>query len=157
MGCSHASHHDCCTHRTCTETLFSVLTNRYTLSRSPETTLAGCPLCKDALEPFGDHFVCCERNGNTQRHTKYRDAFVVVCARHGVAVEKEAECLVKRRPSDVLLLNWSRGQNVAIDFVCSHPAGVAHHLMVVENTTKHCNRAKTQKVQADGPACDAKG
>ena len=46
---------------------------------------------------------------------------------------------------------------MAIDFVCSHPAGVAHHPLVVENTTKHCNRAETQKVQVYGPACEAKG
>jgi len=74
-----------------------------------------------------------------------------------VAVEKEAECLDKRRPADVLLLHWSRGQHVAIDFVCTHPAGVAHHPLVVDNTTKHHNRAEARKVQVDGPACEAKG
>jgi hypothetical protein len=120
-------------------------------------TLPGCPLCRDALDPFGDHFVCCERNGNTQRHNAFRDAFFAVCVRNGVAVEKEAECVDKQRPADVLLLQWSRGQHVAIDFVCTHPAGVAHHPLVVENTMKHCNRAEAQKVRADGLACEAKG
>ena len=74
-----------------------------------------------------------------------------------MAVQKEAERLDKRRPADVLLLNWSRGQHVAVDFVCTHPAGVANHPLVVENTTKHCNRAELQKVRADAPACEAKG
>ena len=120
-------------------------------------TLPGCPLCGDALDPYGDHFVCCERNGNTQRHDAFRDAFLAVCVRNGVAVQKEAECLDKRRPADVLLLNWSRGQHVAIDFVCTHPAGVANHPLVVENTTKHCTRAEVLKVRADAPACEAKG
>ena len=46
---------------------------------------------------------------------------------------------------------------MAIDFVCTHPAGVAHHPMVAEHATKHCNRAEAQKVQADGPSCEAKG
>jgi len=27
----------------------------------------------------------------------------------------------------------------------------------VEHTAKHCNRAETQKVHADGPVCEAKG
>ena len=120
-------------------------------------TLPGCPLCGDALDPYGDHFVCCERNGNTQRHDAFRDAFLAVCVRNGVAVQKEAECLDKRRPADVLLLNWSRGQHVAIDFVCTHPAGVANHPLVVENTTKHCTQAEVLKVRADAPACEAKG
>jgi hypothetical protein len=120
-------------------------------------TLPGCPLCNDALDPFGDHFVCCEQNGNTQRHNAFRDAFFAVCVRYGVAVQKEAECVGNKRPADILLLQWSRGQNVAIDFVCTHPAGVAQHPLVVENTTKHCNRVEARKVQADGPACEAKG
>eukprot|EP00669_Euglena_mutabilis_P011297 TRINITY_DN5952_c0_g1_i1.p1 TRINITY_DN5952_c0_g1~~TRINITY_DN5952_c0_g1_i1.p1 ORF type:complete len:154 (+),score=3.35 TRINITY_DN5952_c0_g1_i1:328-789(+) len=49
------------------------------------------------------------------------------------------------------------GQHVAVDFVCTHPAGVAQNPLVVEHTAKHCNRAETQKVHADGPVCEAKG
>jgi len=114
-------------------------------------------MCKDTLDPYGDHFVCCERNGSSQRHNAFRDAFFAVCAQHNVAVVKEAECPAGRRPADILLMNWSRGQHVAVDFVCTHPAGVAQHPLVVEHTAKHCNRAKTQKVHADGPVCEAKG
>jgi hypothetical protein len=120
-------------------------------------TLPGCPLCNDALDPYGDHFVCCERNGSTRRHNAFRDAFFAMCAGQGVAVQKEVECHNKKRPADILLVQWSRGQNVAIDFVCTHPAGVAQHPLVVDNTTKHCNRAETRKVQADGPSCEAQG
>lgn len=121
------------------------------------TALPECPMCKDTLDPYGDHFVCCERNGSSQRHNAFRDAFFAVCAQHNVAVVKEAECLAGRRPADILLMNWSRGQHVAVDFVCTHPAGVAQHPLVVEHTAKHCNRAETQKVHADGPVCEAKG
>ena len=74
-----------------------------------------------------------------------------------MAVEKEAECLEKGRPADVLLLHWPCGQHVAVDFVCTHQAGVANHPLVVENTTRHCNREEAKKVQADGPTCEAKG
>jgi hypothetical protein len=120
-------------------------------------TLPGCPMCKDALDPYGDHFVCCELNGGAQRHNAFRDAFFAVCARYRVAVEKEVECLANKRPADILLLQWSRGQHVAVDFVCTHPAGVAQHPLVAENAAKHCNRAEARKVQADGPVCEAKG
>ena len=53
-------------------------------------TLPGCPLCGEAIDPFGDHFVCCDRNGCTQRHNAVRDAFFAMCVRAGMAVEKEA-------------------------------------------------------------------
>jgi len=108
------------------------------------TALPECPLCKDTLDPYEDHFVCCKRNGSSQRHHAFRDAFFAVCAQHNVAVVKEAECLASRRPADILFMNWSRGRHVAVDFVCTHPAGVAQHPLVVE----HCNQAETQKVHA---------
>ena len=63
---------------------------------------------------------------------------------------KEAPC------RHMLLLQWSQGQSVAIDFVCTHPARVAHQPLVAENATKHCNRAEAQKVQADGPSYEAR-
>ena len=39
-------------------------------------TLPGCPLCRGSIDPFGDHFVCCEQNGCTQRHNAFRNACV---------------------------------------------------------------------------------
>jgi hypothetical protein len=120
-------------------------------------SLPECPLCRGSIDPFGDHFVCCELNGSTQRHNAFRDAFHTMCVRFGVAVEKEAECVAGRRPADILLLNWSRGQHVAVDFVCSHPLGLAQHPLVADNAKRHCNLAETRKVQTDGPPCEAKG
>ena len=120
-------------------------------------TLPGCPLCKESIDPFGDHFVCCEQNGCTQRHNAFRNAFFAVCVRYGMAVEKEAPCVAGRRPADILLLQWSRGQHVAVDFVCTHPAGLAEHPLVADNAAKHCNRAETRKVKVDGPPCEEKG
>lgn len=120
-------------------------------------TLPGCPLCRGSIDPFGDHFVCCEHNGSTQRHNAFRNAFHAVCVRYGIAVEREAECVAGRRPADILLLQWSRGQHVAVDFVCTHPAGLAQHPLVAENASRHCNLAEARKVQTDGPPCEAKG
>ena len=74
-----------------------------------------------------------------------------------MAVELEAECLAGKRPADVLLLQWSRGRHLAVDFVCTHPAGLAQHPLVAANAAKHCNQAEARKVHADGPPCEAKG
>ena len=120
-------------------------------------TPPGCPLCRGSIDPFGDHFVCCEQNGSTQRHNAFRNAFHEMCVRYGIAVEKEAQCVAGRRPADILLLQWSRGQHVAVDFVCTHPAGLAQHPLVVDKAKRHCNLAETRKVQADGPPCEEKG
>ena len=119
--------------------------------------LLGCPLCQASLDPFGDHFVCCEQNGCTKRHNAFRNAFFAVCVQHGLAAEMEAECVTGRRPADILLLQWSRGQHVAVDFVCSHPAGLAEHPLVVDNAAKHCNRVEALKVRKDGPPCEEMG
>ena len=120
-------------------------------------TLPGCPLCRGSIDPFGDHLVCCEQNGSTQRHNAFRNAFHEMCVRYGIAVEKEAECVAGRRPADILLLQWSRGQHVAVDFVYTHPAGLAQHPLVVDNAKRHCNLAEAKKVQTDGPPCEEKG
>ena len=72
----------------------------------------------------------------------FRNAFDEMCVRYGIAVEKEAECLAGRRPADILLIQWSRGQHVAVDFVCTHPAGLAEHPLVVDNAIRHCNLAE---------------
>ena len=68
-------------------------------------SLPECPLCRGSIDPFGDHFVCCELNGSTQRHNAFRDAFRTMCVRFGVVVQKEAECVAGRRPADIVLVN----------------------------------------------------
>ena len=120
-------------------------------------TLPGCPLCRGSIDPFGDHFVCCELNGCAQRHNAFRNTFHALCVRSGIAVEKEAECVAGRRPADILLLQWSRGEHVAVDFVCTHPAGLAQHPLVVDNASRHCNQAEAMKVREDSAPCEAKG
>ena len=120
-------------------------------------TLPGCPLCKESIDPFGDHLVCCEQNGCAQRHNAFRNAFFALCVRSGLAAQKEAQCVGGRRPADILLLLWTRGQHVAVDFVCTHPAGLAQHPLVADNAAKHCNQAESKKVREDGPPCEEQG
>ena len=46
---------------------------------------------------------------------------------------------------------------MAVDFVCSHPAGLSQHPLVVGNAKRHCNIVEARKMQSDGPPCEAKG
>ena len=120
-------------------------------------TLPECPLCRESVDPFGDHLVCCEQNGCAARHNAFRNAFFAVCVQHGIAVEKEPECLAGRRPADVLLLLWTRGQHVAVDFVCTHPAGPAQYPLEGARGAKHCNRAEASKLRENSAPCQEKG
>jgi hypothetical protein len=47
--------------------------------------------------------------------------------------------------------------HVVVSFVCTHPAGLAEQPLVAENAAKHCNRAESRTVRADGPACEQQG
>ncbi len=102
-------------------------------------TLPECPLCRESVDPFGDHLVCCEQNGCAARNNAFRNAFFAVCVQHGIVVEKEPECLAGKRTADVLLLLWTRGQHVAVDFVCTHPAVPAQYPLEGARRAKHCN------------------
>ena len=101
--------------------------------------------------------VCCKKNGCAARHNAFRNAFFAVCVQHGIAVEKEPECLAGRRPADVLLLLWTRGQHVAVDFVCTHPAGPAQYPLEGARGAKHCNRAEASKLRENSAPYQEKG
>ena len=52
-------------------------------------TLPDCPACGEPVDPFGDHFVCCDKNGGTRRHNALRDALFDVLVRNSIPAAKE--------------------------------------------------------------------
>ena len=63
----------------------------------------------------------------------------------------------KRDPQKTLiflLLDLDRG---GLHDSMQHLAGLAEHPLLVNNAAKHCNRAESNKVKADGPPCEQKG
>ena len=62
-----------------------------------------------------------------------------------------------RRPADILLLLWTRGQYVAVDFVCTHQAGPAQYPLKGARGAKHCNRAEASKLRENSAPCQEKG
>ena len=79
-----------------------------------------CPLCGEFIDPFGDHIVCCRKNGITERHHAIRDALLAACARVGAAARKEQGCDGGTRDADVLLMAWNKGRHTAVDLVLEH-------------------------------------
>ena len=108
-------------------------------------TLPGCPLCEEPVDPFGDHFVCCSKNGLTRRHNALRDAIFDVLMQSAIPAAKEVTSRNRRRPADILLVAWERGRDVAVDLTVTHPLSLSAHPIVVDNVQRHCRRAETAK------------
>ena len=96
-------------------------------------TLPGCPLCGEPVDPFGDHFVCCQQNGITRRHNALRDSLFEVLACVAIPSAKEVSCGTLHWPADILLLAWERGHDVAVDLTVTHPLGLSSHPLNVKN------------------------
>jgi hypothetical protein len=116
-------------------------------------TLPGCPMCGEAVDPFGDHFVCCDKSGSTRRHNSLRDAIFETLMKSSIASAKEVSCNGRQRPADILLVAWERGRDVAVDLTVTHPLGLSQHPINVRNAARHCQRAEAAKVQAEGDLC----
>jgi hypothetical protein len=116
-------------------------------------TLPACPLCGDPVDAFGDHFVCCEKNGITQRHHALRDAIFDVLARGAIPAAKEVVSAHRNRPADILLVAWERGRDVAVDVTVTHPLAPSCYPLVLQRVGQHCRRAETNKVTAEAEMC----
>ena len=57
------------------------------------------------------------------------------------------------RPADLLLINWDRGADLAIDFTVSHPLALAHQPLVLKNVTRHGRHEEAAKSASEGPMC----
>ena len=89
-------------------------------------SLPPCPQCGDALDPFGDHLVTCNRNGCTERHNLLRDEVANLCRFACVPhlIEQGPHGSDRTRPGDLLLPHWEAGRDLAVDFTISHPLGL---------------------------------
>jgi hypothetical protein len=118
-----------------------------------QLTLPGCPLCGEAVDPFGDHFVCCAKNGGTRLHNALRDAIFDVLIGGSIPAAKEVNVGNGRRPADILQKAWERGRDVAVDLTVTHPLGLTGHPIIVKNAARHCQRAEADKTHAEGDLC----
>ena len=92
-----------------------------------------CPLCKQTMDIYGDHALCCKKTGDMiMRHNMVRN-WVFKLADVGMlnpAMEKlgllgDAD-KSSRRPGDVSIPIWSYGRGLAIDVAVICPFTVAH-------------------------------
>jgi len=64
-----------------------------------------CPMCGDVLDAFGDHLVCCHKNGLTKRHNAVVDCLAKFIKAAGlpVIVDRAVGLEPRLRPGDITL------------------------------------------------------
>ena len=120
-------------------------------------SLPPCPECKGALDPFGDHFVTCRKNGTTRRHNTLRDAWAQVLASSNIRHVKEVSASGGDRPADLLLIGWDKGSDVCVDITITSPLGMEAFPLSIEKAKRHLNDAEKEKKTKQLPSCQAMG
>lgn len=119
--------------------------------------LPECPECHDALDPFGDHFVTCRKNGFTRRHNALRDTWAQVLASGGIRHAKEVAVPGGDRPADILLIGWDKGTDVCVDLTITSPLGLDAYPLNTEKARRHLNEAEKEKRTKQITQCEAMG
>ena len=61
------------------------------------------------------------------------------------------------RPADVLLVGWSRGRDVCVDFTISSPTTLDAHPLSLERAQRHLQDAEGEKTNKQKASCEAMG
>ena len=111
--------------------------------------LPPCPLCQEAIDPYGDHFVTCSLNVCKQRHDQLRTAFCDNLRTSGILHLVEQRCSDRSllRPADVLLMHWDGGRHSAVDLVVSHPLQLSQYPLSADKASRHMACEERRKVQ----------
>lgn len=80
-----------------------------------------CPQCAEPMDIFGDHLVCCQKSGLTERHTILRDALASILRERGAEVRTEVALPDGSVPADVLIPRFDAAGALAIDTTVVHP------------------------------------
>jgi hypothetical protein len=114
-----------------------------------------CPLCKQIMDLYGDHSLCCKKSGDRiTRHNRLRNLVFKFADTGLLAPEMEKLGILgvtdktRRRPGDVSIQNWSLRRGLAIDVAVICPLA-ASHLHTLEPCESY---AKSQKIDRYGPA-----
>ena len=93
-----------------------------------------CPLCKQTMDLFGDHALCCKKSSDTiTRHNRVRNLIAQIAEVGLLSPELEKMGILgptdrsRRRPGDVSFKSWAPNRGLAIDVAVICPL-VASHL-----------------------------
>ena len=85
-----------------------------------------CPLCKQSINVYGDHAICCAKEGDIIiRHNSLRNLVNSIATDAQLSPVMEKKGILGhssgRRPGDVTLQQWAEGKGLAIDVAVTSP------------------------------------
>jgi hypothetical protein len=138
--------------------LISVL--RYRLGCHVYPSAGPCPACDHLSDRLGDHAMNCGTSGERiGRHNRLRDAVHSAAASAGLGPVLEERFLLPggRKPADVLIPNWCRGQDAALDITVINSLQDATVVGAAAEAGHALTVAYNRKVQKVGEACRREG
>jgi hypothetical protein len=119
------------------------------LGQPVSSTSVPCPLCKQTMDIYGDHALCCGKSGDRiTRHNRLRNLVFKLADTGLLAPELEKLGILgvtdktRRRPGDVSIKDWSLRRGLAIDVAVICPLATSH----LRETEPCESYAKSQKI-----------
>ena len=120
-----------------------------------------CPACHQPADIYGIHSMNCGTGGERiHRHTLLVDVVHQVAAAAQLAPRKEVRFLIPgrdSRPADVLLPQWSGGQDAALDITVVNPCQAAFVVGAAATPGYALEQAHRRKMRGAEEACRAQG
>ena len=89
------------------------------------STTGQCPACRGVSDEYGDHAISCGSEGERiARHNHLRDALFQASVTAALSPSREERALIpgnNSKPVDVLISNWTHGQDTALDVTVVNP------------------------------------
>ena len=92
-----------------------------------------CPLCKQTMDIYGDHALCCGKSGDRiTRHNRLRNVVFKLADTGLLSPDLEKLGILgvtdktRRRPGDVSIKNWTLRRGLAIDVAVICPLATSH-------------------------------
>jgi hypothetical protein len=120
-----------------------------------------CPTCQRPGDQLGDHSMCCGSGGERiSRHNALRDALYATAASAALGPTREGRFLLPggdRRPADILIANWTRGKDLALDVTVTHPLQDAKVAGAAATPGYAAAEAHRRKMVATAADCEREG
>ena len=107
----------------------------------------GCPSCGEAIDVYGDHFLCCRKGGMIQRHSAVVEHLWNICA------NLEVSLTGRTRPADILLTHWKGAGPCAIDVAVVHPLAPSNNVANVKTGMEAVQDMERVKIQKYSREC----
>ena len=132
---------------------------------SVENDKSECPACKEQVDIFGDHLLCCRRNNFYGRHYAVQEALISMAQSGDQPFLREAPLNKANnrtpgpalRPADILLRAWQGGKDHAVDVTISHPLQAAQVPWTAAKAKSFLAMVEKRKVAKYEAACSMEG